>query len=427
VWLAIAVWVAFRPSVLAHETPADRPISAFVKVDAEHLELLLRIPLDILSPQLPTTSGQIDVEASTSVLDDAVTRVSEAIALFEGTQPLAPGPRAYRLSLPSDRSFDRYATASARLESAIVESPIYANQGYLDARLTYPIKSSASMISVESRVTDRWGSAPKLSLAFLPNDGSERRYSISGELGRVALNPTLYEAVRRFFLVGLTLVLWTAEYLLLLVSVIIPLRSRRDVAPVAFAVVCGYAGATVAAALTLVRVDSPFAQVAGASAAIAVTAAALLNLVAPSLPRRWVFGGMAGILCGFASARAVQEQLPFSGAYPLVSTIALSAGTTLGQLVAASLVTGAALLWVHRSAHARARILVVSAIVADVGWHWSTERAAPLWQAGWAYSGSALLVLTRSLAAVVLVGIVAQYVVRAFRQHAPAAVKGASA
>jgi hypothetical protein len=356
-----------------------------------------------------------------------VSSISEAVALYEDAQLLEAGSRAFRLSLPSDRSFDDYAIASAHLERAASESPVYANQGYLDARLTYSIKSPAAMISVESRFTERWGGAPKVSLTFLPHDGRDRQYSITGELGRVALNPTMYEAVRRFFLVGLILVLGAVEYLLLLVCSIVPLRTRRDVGAVALAMACGYTAASVGAPFVLDRLDNPFVQVSSASAAIAVTVAALLNLVAPSFPRRALLGGMAGILCGFASAYLVREQLTFAGAHTLLSTAALGAGAVLGQLLAVAAVAGAALLWVHRSAHARARILVVSAIVADIAWHWSTARATPLWQAGWAYSASALLVLARSLAAVILAGILAQYAARAFRQHEPAGVKEASA
>ncbi len=417
--LVAGAWVALWPTpIVAHDIPADRPISAFVKVGSDRLDLLLRIPLDTLLLPLPTTAERIDVDASVPLLDDSLTKVSEAVTLFEGMSPLLPAKREFRLSLPSDRSFDSYAAASARLEDTVSATAIYANQGYLDARLSYRLGSPASMISVQSRFTEAWGGAPRLSLTFVSGEG-ERRYVIHGGLGRVALNPTMSEAVRRFFVLGLTLILGTTEYLLLLICLIVPLRMFRDIAVVVGAAVSGYAAATVAAMFTLVRVDDPFAQVAGASTAVVVTAAAVFNLVAPSFSRRRVLATIGGVMCGFASAQALQTQLPFAGFHPLASAFALNMGTIVGQLLVVTALAEGALLLVHRSITAQLRILLVSAIVADLSWHWSIERVTPLWQAGWPYSGPSLLILARSIAAVVLVVSVAQYLLRAFHPHAP--------
>jgi hypothetical protein len=272
------------------------------------------------------------------------------------------------------------------------------------------------MISVQSRFTESWGGAPTLSLTFVSGEG-ERRYVIESGLGRVALNPTVSEAVRRFFALGLALVLGTAEYLLLLICLIVPLRVFRDIALVVVAVASGYAAAAVAAMFTLVRVEDPFTQLAGASAAVVVTAAAVFNLVAPSFPRRRVLATIGGVICGFATADALQKQLPLAGSHPLVSAFALNMGTTVGQFLVVAALAGGALLLVHRSATAQARILLVSAIVADLAGHWSIERVTPLWQAGWPYSGPALLILARSIAAVIWVVSVAQYLVRTLRPH----------
>ena len=416
--LVAAAWAVLAPApIRAHDVPADRPIAGFVKVGADSLQLLLRIPLDTLSLPLPTTAERIDVRASVPLLDAALAQVGEAVTIFEGRSPLVPATRELRLSVPSDRSFDSYAAASAHLEDAASATAIYANQGYLDARLSYPIASSASMISVQSRVIEAWGRAPTLSFAFAVGEGEERRYMITAGLGRVALNPTMFEAARRFFVVGLTLVLGTIEYLLLLTCLVVPLRVFRDIAVVVAAVVGGYAAATVPAMLMLVRVNDPFAQVAGASSAVVVAAAAVFNIVAPSSPRRWLLAITAGVICGFDSAAELQGQLPLTGSHPLVSAFVLGIGTTIGQLVVVAALAAAALFVVHRSTTAQARIVVVSAIAADLAWHWSIERVTPLWQAGWSHSGPSLLILARSIAAVILVVSIAQYLVRAFRPH----------
>ncbi len=415
--LVAGAWVALWPApIVAHDIPADRPITAFVKVGSDSLQLLLRIPLDTLLLRLPTTAERIDVDASVPLLDDSLTKVTAAIMLFEGTSPLSAAKREFRLSLPSDRSFDSHAAASARLEDAVSATAIYANQGYLDARLSYPLRSLKSMISVQSQFTEAWGGAPTLSLTFVSGEG-ERRYVIAGGLGRVALNPTMSEAVRRFFVLGLTLVLGTADYLLLLICLIVPLRVFRDIAVVVVAVVSGYVAATVAAMFMLVRVEDPFAQIAGASTAVVVAAAAVFNLVAPSSPRRRVLATIGGVICGFATAQALQQQLPLAGSHPLVSAFALNMGTTVGQLLVVTGLAGGALLLVHRSATAQVRILLVSAMVADLAWHWSIERITPLWQAGWLYSGPSLLILARSIAAVIWVVGVGHYLVRAVHPH----------
>ena len=412
--LATSACVALWPMpVLAHDLPSDRPIPTYVKIGPDSVQLLVRIALDTLGLSLPTIGGRIDADASLPTLQNALRKFGEAVMVFEGSSPLEATRRELRLSLPSDRSFDNYPSASAHLEDALPAADLYANQGFLDARLTYPIERGGTMLSIQSRFTETWGAAPVLSVVLLPIEGPERRYTLRGSSGRVAFNPSMSEAMRRSFSAGLTLVFASAEYLLLLICLVVPLRTLRDITPVVAAAIGAYAAAAVVSGLALVRVDDAFGQVVAVSTTVVVAAAAVFNLVEPVLLRRWVLAAVAGVVCGFATADAVREERVLAGAHSLASIAGLNVGVAVAQLLVVAAVALWAQLFVHGSTTARLRVLLISAIVADIAWHWASQRAAPLWQAGWDYSGPSLLVLARAVAGVLLVAGVAPYLVRA--------------
>lgn len=421
----VMIWFA-APAIHAHDIRADRPIRAFLMTGADRVQLLLRIPLDTLLLPLPTSESRIDVRASTPLLDDAVAGIGRALTLLEGTTALAPVRREFRLSLPSDRSFDGGWSASALFDGAApTPAVVYANQGYLDARLTYPAAAPGATIRIQSALPEAWGADPKLSLTFLPAQGDRRQYTITSALGRVTLNPTAFEAARRSFVAGLRLVLESAEHLMLSACLLVPVRMYREIAAVVLASIGGYAVA-MGSLFILIRVDDPFAQVAAASMAVVVTGVALFNVVEPSFPRRWILSGVAGLVCGFAAAGTMRDHLPLAGAHAIMSGLALTTGMAAGQALAAGVLAAWARYLIHGSATERARILVVSAIVADIAWHRFIERAGPLWQAGWPHSGPSLMILARVIAGSILVMIAAQYVVRALvpPNGSPRSVRG---
>jgi hypothetical protein len=412
--LATSACVALGPiPVSAHDLPSDRPIPTYVKIGPTSVQLLIRIALDTPGLSLPTIGSRIDADASLPSLQDTLRKFGDAVVVFEGNSTLEATRREIRLSLPSDRSFDTYASASAHLEDSLAAAALYANQGFLDARLTYPITHGGTALSIQSRFTDTWGAAPVLSVVFLPIEGPERRFVLRGSTGQIAFTPSVYEAMRRSFAAGLTMVFASAEYLLLLICLVVPLRTFRDSAPVVAAAIGAYATAAVVSGLALVRVDDAFGQVVAVSATVVVAAAAVFNLVEPVLLRRWVLAAVAGAVCGFAAADAVHEQRVLAGAHSFVSVVGLNVGAAAGQVLVVAAVALWAQLFVHGSATARLRVLLISAIVADIAWHWGSQRAAPLWQAGWDYSGPSLVVLARAVAGVLLVAGVAPYLVRA--------------
>jgi hypothetical protein len=97
-----------------------------------------------------------------------------------------------------------------------------------------------------------------------------------------------------------------------------------------------------------------------------------------------------------------------------------------GQVLAGAVLAAWARSLIHGTATERARILVVSAIVADIAWHRFVERAGPLWQAGWPHSGPSLMILARSIAGSILVLMAVQYVVRALSPShgSPRSIRG---
>jgi hypothetical protein len=413
--LAAAFSCAAWPAPLeGHAVAVERIVTVFVKPEPDRVEVLIRVPLDLLtSVAFPVVNGQLDVETSGAALDKAIALVGDGISFYEESRRVPPTRVAARLSLPSDQSFTDYLSALAQLEQGAPErAAIYPNQGYLDAHLRYPLKSADPMLSIRSSLWVDMGDSVKLAVRYLPPDGSSRSLAITSRSGRVALNPTTYEATQQFFGLGIQSLSTSAEYLLLLACLLVPLRTWRDIVAATAAVTAGRAATLTGTAFNLARVGSWFGDVVGVAIAAALVYVALENVVR-STRRRWVAAGALGALFGFAFSYQLRELLPLAGQHVLVSVLSFDAGIEVAQLVVvAGLAAGVPRLMSNALA-SRAGLVLLSVITVHIAWHSMLDRATALREAGAPLpDGESVIIVARWIAGIVLGIGAAKYVVR---------------
>ena len=86
--------------------------------------------------------------------------------------------RRARLSLPSDRSFESYEQAAQHVAEPLERgTSIYIDQGYVDARITYPISSPGSEFSIRTTAGPELGDYLKLALRYMPPAKTVERWS----------------------------------------------------------------------------------------------------------------------------------------------------------------------------------------------------------------------------------------------------------
>ena len=373
--------------------------SAFVKVEPDTLHVLIRVPLDVLrNVQLPVKANEIDLQTSGPAIDQALRAIRESITISEnGIAAPSSSSGMARLSLPSDRSFADYDGAVAHVAAPIApDTVIYSGQGFFDARLEYRIGSPKSMFAIQSTLAPDLGDSLKLVVQYLPLEGTGRQCVITGRPGRVALNPTSYEAARRFFIRGLGHLPGATDYLLLLICLVVPFRSVRGLAPMVIALSAGHSATLIGTAFNLAQVGQVFAPVVDLAIAAAIAYVALENIWGATLDRRWVIAGISGLIYGLGLSYPLRQELQFAGSHPLLSILSFNLGIEIGQLVTLAVVFGSLSLLLRGPVGEWMGIMLISAIIAHTAWHWTLDRGTALWQAGWPeLDGPSLLILAR--------------------------------
>ena len=79
----------------------------------------------------------------------------------------------------------------------------------------------------------------------------------------------------------------------------------------------------------------------------------------------------------------LQENFQFAGTHLLVSLFAFNVGIELGQIAVLVVMLPALALIRRYVLPGRIGMIILSAIVADTGWHWMIDRADVLWKTPW--------------------------------------------
>jgi hypothetical protein len=372
-------------AAVAHEIPERVTVLAFVRQDGSRVQALLRVPLeamrDVAFPLRP--DGTLVLGAVSPFLREAAQLwLVPGVSLFaNGEAVAAPRLGAVRLSLPSERGFDDLPSALAHLQRAPVDTTVQLawTQALLDVRLEYENVPAGARLSLEPALAHLGGRTTTVVRTRLA-DGTERAFRFEGDPGRVALDPTWWQAAASFVVLGVEHILGGIDHLLFVCCLVIPVRRWRPLVAIVTAFTVAHSLTLIAAALG-VRPDALwFPPLVETLIAASIVYMAAENVLRPAevLERRWPMAFAFGLVHGFGFSFALGESLQFAGAHLVTSLAAFNVGVELGQ-VAVLLVVAPLLSWVFaRVARPTALVAVLSLVVGHTAWHWMTERGSEL-------------------------------------------------
>src|SRR4051812_25996998 len=404
---ALGLLAALAGPTQAHEFKLESLMNGFVKLEAQKAHLVIRLPLHITRTiKFPVNGALIDVANSGPALQQALDGLGQDITLWEDGEPLVPLSAIGRLSLPSDRSFERYETAAAHVaKPAEADVGIYVEQGYLDAHLTYAIRSPASSFAIRTRVAPELKDYLKLAVRYLPLGEEGRAMVITSRSGRVALNPAWYQAGAGFVLLGIAHILSGVDHLLFLLCLVIPALRFRQVVAIVTAFTVAHSFTLLGSAYGLAPGGDWFPPFVETAIAASIVYMALENIVGANLGHRWLITGLFGLVHGFGFSYGLKENLQFAGTHLLVSLFAFNIGIEIGQVAVLAVMLPVLALLRRYVLAGRIGVILLSAIVAHTGWHWMIDRAEVLWKVPWpSLDAAALMVLARWVGGVLLAG-----------------------
>jgi HupE / UreJ protein len=375
-----AVW---SPAA-AHELPVNSIMNGFVKVEPKQLDLVVRVPLDLLrGVPFPVRDSQYDLAASGPAAQLALLLLEDGFVLFENGVRLTPSSSSGRLSPPSDRSFESYEAAAALADRpADASTPIAYDKGSFDVRLTYPVSSPSSVFEIQTQVAADMGSGAILAVRYLPLGEATRALIIHSGHEPGALNPAWYHAAGSFIALGIDHILTGLDHLLFLFCLVIPVRRLRGLVSVVTAFTVAHSITLFASAFHFAPQGPWFPPFVEMAIAATIVYTALENVVGTNFRHRWLLAGGFGMVHGFGFSNALGQSLQFVGSHLLLSLFSFNVGIEIGQLGVLAIILPALVLF-RRLFAERTGVFVLSALAAVVGGYWIVERWQAFQQAWW--------------------------------------------
>ena len=408
--LLVLLLLGIPGATSAHEIPPRVRVLAFVKPEGRTLRVLVRVPLEAVRDVEFPLRGQayLDVERASPMLRDAATTwIAEYVAVYENGGELAHGTIAgARISLPTDRSFEGYESASSHFRdpplAGVMDLPW--QQAMLDVALEYPIASERSRFAIRPAFA-HLGIRTSTSLRFVTPEGAERAFLYDGDPGMVQLDPRWHQAALRFARLGLTHILGGIDHLLFVLCLVIPFRRLRPLIGVVTSFTVAHSITLAASVLGFAPDALWFPPLIELLVALSIVWMALENIVGARLERRWMLAFGFGLVHGFAFSFALRESMQFAGTHLATSLLAFNVGVEAGQI----LVLVAAILALNvlfaRVVAERMGTIILSALVAHTAWHWMLDRGSVLraYRVAWPALDTAFLVGAMRVATAVIV------------------------
>ena len=183
---------------------------------------------------------------------------------------------------------------------------------------------------------------------------------------------------------GFAHILDGTDHLLFLFCLVIPFRRVRALVLIVTAFTVAHSITLIAAASGVFPNSLWFAPLVETLIAASILYMALENIVgAPNVQRRWGIAFAFGLVHGFGFSFALRETLQFAGSHLLTSLVAFNVGVEFGQLFVLALLLPALHLLFRYVVAQRIGTIILSALVAHTGWHWTSERWEQLRAFGW--------------------------------------------
>jgi len=419
IFAAIAAAVVLSSSAFAHDVPDDVVVQAFLQPSGASLSVVMRVPLTAMRDvDVPARAGGfVDLTRVDPALRHAATIwLVQGIEVLQDGRALPPGRlEGLRFSLPSDRAFESFETARARIDSPPLDPAMQVmwEQGVLDARIEYPLDHPGGRLAWRADVR-RLGQRVTTVLRLVTADGTVRAFEWHGDPGEVQLDPRWYQAALSFLRAGIGHVFTGPDHLLFLLCIAIPLRRVRTLVLVVTSFTLAHATTLVASAYGLAPSGGWFPPLVETLIAASIVWMALENIFdsvagrdieaagGRAVARRWAATTAFGLVHGFGFSFALREQLQFAGAHLLTSLLAFNVGVEIAQVVVIVSAATAVTLAFRRLSSPRVGAIVVSAVAAHTGWDWLLERGAVWWQYPWPVPSAAALMAVAMWLAIVL-------------------------
>jgi hypothetical protein len=417
--LAVAVGALLPAPAAGHDVPDQIILRAFVKPEGERLHFLVRVPLSmLLNIGLPKRGpGYLDLALVDEGLQRAAAAAAREMVLHENGTPLVPVAAASRISRPSEDAFGSFEEAAAHIAGPPLPETanVFWNQGYFDLHLQYPIADEGSRFALDMRAGAALASRTKLFVDFLPPDGPGRTFEVHGGYGWLELDPSWYSAARTFMRLGFQHILDGIDHLLFLFCLVLPFRTRQiwTLVGIVTSFTVAHSITLIAGAFGLAPAGDWFPPVIEALIALSILYMAIENILSvwlggdspANLRWRWLVTGGFGLVHGFGFSFVLQHDLQLAGSHLLLSLLAFNVGVELGQLAVLLVTVPVLAVLLQRPRARRAGVVILSALVAHVAWHWMVERVEALRFVRWpALDGADLSWLLVGLLLVVSVG-----------------------
>jgi hypothetical protein len=367
----------------AHEFTLDAVMNAFVKVEQNEVHLVIRAPLYLFKAmRFPVKGIEVDVDNSASALERALTALQQDVVILENGHALKASRASGRLSLPSDRSFQSYDLAAEHVATAVEPgTSIVIDQGYVDAHLIYPIASLNDVFSLRTMVGRELGL--KVTVRFIGPSGESRALLIRSGSGGVDLNPTVFGAASGFVGLGISHIVTGFDHLLFVLCLLIPVRGVRQLLAIVTGFTLAHSFTLIGSAFGLAPQGPWFAPLVEVIIALSIVYMAVENMVGVDLRRRVLLAILFGLVHGFAFSQGLKEELQFAGSHLLVALFAFNIGIEIGQLIALTVMLPVLVLVTRHVLTGRVGSIILSALIAHVGWHWMTDRWDALSRVRW--------------------------------------------
>jgi len=368
--------VLCAPLACAHEFKLDAVVNTFVKIEPTEAHLVVRAPLYLFkNVRFPVSATEVDIRGSSAAMERALGLIQQDVVLTENGRTLTARSAAGRLSLPSDRSFERFEDAVAHVARPVEpDTHIVIDQGYVDAHIVYPIASPDAVFALRTSVAPELGEYLKVAVRYTAGDGESRSMVLRGGMGTVDLNPTWFSAAQGFVAFGVAHIVTGLDHLLFLLCLIIPLRGVRPLLTVITGFTLAHSFTLIGSAFGLAPHGPWFAPFVEFAIAASIVYTALENIVGVDIRRRVVLTMLFGLVHGFGFSYGLKEDLQFAGSHLLVSLFAFNVGIELGQLLVLAVMLPALALVTRTLLPGRVGAIILAAILAHTGWHWMTER-----------------------------------------------------
>jgi hypothetical protein len=372
--------------VEAHEFTMEAVVNTFVKVEPTEVHVVVRAPLYLFKEvRFPIKNAEIDIADADAAMQRALAALQQALVIYENGQPLKAKASAGRLALPSDRSFENYSEAVRHVATPIEpDTRIVVDQGYVDAHLVYPANAPANAVySLRTVIAPELGDYLKLAVRYTAADGETSTMVMRNSSGTVDLNPTWWGAASGFVGLGLAHILTGYDHLLFLLCLVIPLRSLRQLLAIVTAFTLAHSFTLIGSAFGLAPRGAWFPPAVEMCIAVSIVYTALENIVGVKLSRRVMLSMLFGLVHGFAFSYGLQQELQFAGTHLLVSLFAFNLGIELGQILALFVMLPVLFFVTRKVLPGRVGAIILSALLAHVGWHWMEERWSAVAKVPW--------------------------------------------